>query len=161
MSVEAARPAGAGDVARIADLARQLREELASMRGGAVWAAREAAPEPLEDGYAAALARDDAALAVGTIDGTVVGFGAARVEDLRDGTRLGVVTDLFVERDARGVGVGAAVLDLLLATLGAAGVTGVDVPVLPGHRAAKNFFEGAGFTARLLVLHRPGDGPAA
>ncbi len=31
---------------------------------------------------------------------------------------------------------------------------GVDTLALPGHRAAKNFFEESGFTARALVMHR-------
>ena len=30
---------------------------------------------------------------------------------------------------------------------------GIDALVLPGHRAAKNFFEESGFTARALVMH--------
>ena len=35
------------------------------------------------------------------------------------------------------------------------GCVGVDVRALPGHRAAKNFFETHGFTARALVMHHP------
>ena len=34
------------------------------------------------------------------------------------------------------------------------GCVGVDALALPGHRAAKNFFETHGFTARSLVMHR-------
>jgi hypothetical protein len=35
------------------------------------------------------------------------------------------------------------------------GCVGVDATALPGHRAAKNFFETNGFTARALAMHRP------
>ena len=33
------------------------------------------------------------------------------------------------------------------------GCVGVDAFALPGHRAAKNFFEESGFTARAIVMH--------
>ena len=36
---------------------------------------------------------------------------------------------------------------------GSRGASAVDAFALPGHRAAKNFFETAGFTARALVMH--------
>jgi hypothetical protein len=45
-----------------------------------------------------------------------------------------------------------AALDDWARTLGCAGI---DAPALPGNRAAKAFFEGQGFLARLLVMHRP------
>jgi hypothetical protein len=44
-------------------------------------------------------------------------------------------------------------LDELVGFCRAAGCAGVDAFALPGHRAAKNFFESAGFTARALVMH--------
>ena len=53
-----------------ASSAPQLREE----RGGALWATREARPEPLEAAFAALLDRDDATVLVGTIDEHVVGL---------------------------------------------------------------------------------------
>jgi len=37
---------------------------------------------------------------------------------------------------------------------GERGAGGLDVPVLPGIRESKNFLEGAGLVARLLVMHR-------
>ena len=78
------------------------------------------------------------------------------VEQLRSGARLGVVTDLFVEEpDAREVGVGEVLVDTLVEHCRAAGCIGVDAAALPGHRAAKNFFETHGFTARALTMHQP------
>jgi hypothetical protein len=35
----------------------------------------------------------------------------------------------------------------------ARGCVGVDAFALPGHRAAKNFFEESGFSARAIVMH--------
>jgi GNAT superfamily N-acetyltransferase len=158
--VESSRPATAADIPRVVELARLMRAELAGMRGGELWEVREAWPEPLEDAYDALLTRDEALLVVGTIDDVVVGHGAVVVELLRSGARLGVVTDLFVEHEAREVGVGEAMADTLVAHCRDRHCMGIDAPALPGHRAAKNFFEEHGFTARALVMHRRLD-PAA
>jgi GNAT superfamily N-acetyltransferase len=152
--VEGARAARRDDLARVAQLARAMRAELRALRGGALWAEREALAEPLEDAYAAFLDRDDACLLVGAIDDVVVGFAAVRVETLHDGARLGVVTDLFVEEPAREVGVGEAMVEQVLEFCSAAGCIGVDALALPGSRSAKNFFEESGFTARAIVMHR-------
>jgi GNAT superfamily N-acetyltransferase len=124
------------------------------MKGGALWSAREAVAEPFEDTYGALIDRDDALIVVGTVDETVVGFGVVTLERLRTGETLGIISDLFVEPGARAVGVGEAMADDLVAFCATRGCTGIDALALPGHRTAKNFFEGSGFTARALVMHR-------
>jgi ribosomal protein S18 acetylase RimI-like enzyme len=151
--VEESRPASRGDLERVEELARELRGELGPMRGGDLWRERDAWPEPLAVTYAALLERDDALLVVGTIDGVVLGFGAVVVEELRDGRRLGVITDLYVELLAREVGVGDSMAADLLEFCRARGCLGVDATALPGHRATKNFFEAHGFAARALTMH--------
>ena len=138
--MEGSRPATAEDVPRIAELAHLARHELVPMKGGALWAAREAVAEPF--------------VVVGTVDETVIGFGVVTLELLRNGETLGVITDLFVEPDARSIGVGEAMADDLVAFCAARRCTGIDALSLPGHRATKNFFEESGFTARALVMHR-------
>lgn len=153
--MEGTRPATPEDVPRIADLAGLARHELTPMKGGALWAAREAIAPPFEAAYTALLGRDDALVVVGTLDDTVVGFGVATIERLRSGDTLGAVTDLFVEPDARSVGVGEAMAEALVAFCAEHRCVGIDALALPGHRAAKNFFEESGFTARALVMHRP------
>ena len=137
----------------LVELARALRAEMHDQRGGALWATREARPEPLEAFLESLLGRDDASVVVGTIDGTVVGFGTVEIETLRDGTRLGVIGDLFVEREARAVGVGESIAEVIVAFCSTARCVGIDAYALPGARAAKNFFERSGFTARALVMH--------
>lgn len=120
---------------------------MAPTRGGAVFLAREV-PEN------APSAGDEARpVWVGTIDETAVGYAAAHVETLRDGTVLGVIDHLFVESDARDVGVGEALMDALLAWFRSQGCTAADATALPGNRETKNFFETAGFSARLIVMH--------
>jgi GNAT superfamily N-acetyltransferase len=90
----------------------------------------------------------------GTIDDVVVGYAIVRREELRTGEVLAVVDGLYVEEEARQVGVGEALMEQVLAWATARGCTGVDAIALPGSRATKNFFEESGFTARLLVMHR-------
>jgi GNAT superfamily N-acetyltransferase len=152
--MEGSRPATVEDLPRIAELAELARDELVPMKGGALWSAREAVAEPFEDAYAALIARDDASVVVGTVDETVIGFGVVTLERLRTGETLGIIGDLFVEPGARGIGVGEAMADDLVAFCETRGCTGIDALALPGHRTTKNFFEGSGFTARALVMHR-------
>ena len=77
-----------------------------------------------------------------------------RIEHLRDGSRLGVISDLFTLEGARGVSVGEEVMDALIAWAGEQGCFGVDSVALPGDRHTKNFFESFGLVARAIVVHR-------
>jgi GNAT superfamily N-acetyltransferase len=156
--MEAVRAATRDDVDRLAELVAAAIAELAPMKGGAVWAAREARQPPYADGLTRELDDPDRRVVAGTIDDVVIGYGVGRVESLPDGRRLGVVDDIFVEEGARAVGVGEAMLNDLVAWLETREVIGIDAIALPGHRAAKNFFEESGFTARKLVMHRPAGG---
>ena len=151
--MEPARAANPTDLPVLVELARALRVEMTGQRGGALWATREARPEPHEDTLESLLGRDDATIIVGTIDGTIVGYGTVEIETLRDGSRLGVIGDLFVEREARAVGVGESIADLIIKFCTGAHCVGIDAYALPGARDAKNFFERSGFTARALVMH--------
>ena len=70
------------------------------------------------------------------------------------GERIGVVRMVYVEDDARMVGVGAAMLDGIMSWFRSRGLRRFDAVVSPGHRLAKNFFEAAGFTARRITMYR-------
>jgi GNAT superfamily N-acetyltransferase len=152
--VEGWRPATSEDAARIAELARALRAELTELRGGALWADREAGGEPLEAAFEAWLASPEWLVVAGCVDDAVLGYGVVEVETLRSGSRLGVIHELYVELEARSVGVGEAMADALVAFCRDAHCKGIDARALPGHRAAKNFFEEHRFTARAIVMHR-------
>ncbi|HZB72000.1 MAG TPA: GNAT family N-acetyltransferase [Acidimicrobiales bacterium] len=151
---EAARPAAGEDVPRLAQLVAEAVAEQAEGRGGRIWSARETRALPADASLAALVADPDALVLAGTIDGTVVGYAVTVTEQLRTGDRLGVVTDVYVEEGARGVGVGEALLDQVVAWCEAAGCIGIDALALPGNRSTKNFFESFGFTARAIVVHR-------
>ncbi len=152
--MDSARPAEPADLPTILDLARELAAELTPMRGGSIWSRYEVRPAVDRAAYAALLADPDAHVVVGEVDRVTVGYGVATAEPLHDGARLGVVPELFVTPEARAVGVGEQVLLQLVAWCEARGCVGVDALALPGHRAAKNFFEQSGFSARAIVMHR-------
>ena len=151
--MEGVRPATENDLSRVAELARAAIAELTPMRGGGVWAAREARFEPVEESLRASLADERTRMIVGTIDEFPVGYAAVHLETLNDDSTLGVIDDIFVEEGAREVGVGEAMMGDLVAWCAARGCSGMDAMALPGHRSAKNFFEESGFTARKLVMH--------
>jgi GNAT superfamily N-acetyltransferase len=127
------------DVAAVEDLRTAAVAEVRGLRGGAQYGVRPL-PGPGDP------ARP---MWVGELAGAVVGYLAAA----RDGA-TGTIDAIFVDPGCRAVGVGGAMLDAALAWMVGAGCTGVDAYALPGARHTKNFFEEAGLTARLLVVHR-------
>jgi ribosomal protein S18 acetylase RimI-like enzyme len=151
--MESARPATPADVPALTALADAAADELAPTRGGVVFLAREAPPRGPER-FTTGLDDDDVLVVAGAVDGELVGYGTVRIEVLRDGSRLGVIDDLFVLPDARGIGVGEAMADLLIEFCRARDCAGIDAVALPGNRATKNFFETFGLVARAIVVHR-------
>ena len=152
--MEAARPATAADVTRLAQLVGEAVAEQAEGRGGFIWSRREARAVPAEASLASLVEDPGALVLAGTIDGCIVGYAVAITEELRTGDRLGIVTDVYVEPGAREVGLGEALLDQVIAWCEAADCVGIDALALPGNRQTKNFFESFGFTARAIVVHR-------
>lgn len=152
--MESARVANATDLDRLVELAREAIEELRPTKGGDVWARTAGRAEPLDEALRAAVVDHDHLAVVGSVDEAVVGYGVARYNELRDGGRLGVIGDLFVEPEFRGVGVGEAMMDLLVDWCEEQGCFGVDSVALPGNRPTKNFFESFGLVARAIVVHK-------
>jgi GNAT superfamily N-acetyltransferase len=151
---EGCRPATADDVPRLAELAAQAVAELRSGRGGEVWSRTQARAEPFASTLAAELADPSHRILVGTLDGTVMGYGVARVEALPDGGLLGHVDDLYTEPGARELGIGETMMQALVDWCAEQGCFGVDSLALPGDRHTKNFFESFGLVARAIVVHR-------
>ena len=149
-----ARFATEDDLPMLGELATAAIEELTAHRGGAVWRRERARTLPPDESLAADLADADARVVVGTIDGVPVGYGVLRIETLRDGSRLGLIPDLFTLEGARGVSVGEEVMNALIDAASDAGCFGVDSLALPGDRHTKNFFESFGLVARGILVHR-------
>ena len=144
-----ARRAHAADAGQLDALRARAVEAVAGQRSGPLFLRAEGARDTGSgDGHGADL------LAVAEIDGAVVGFlEAVLVPVGSDGARLCRVTAVYVEPDAREVGAGEALMELVTSWARETGVVGIDALALPGARELKNFFESAGFAARLIVMH--------
>jgi GNAT superfamily N-acetyltransferase len=162
--VERARPAVRSDLGRVAELWDIAAAELLTQRGGLLLGASNLTPRPTEDALADMLLRADRHLVVGSYEGLLLGFAVAATEPVTwagglagsaQPALLGQIQVLFVEPPARAVGIGEAMVTLVTEWCSAEGCVGIDAPALPGNRPAKAFFEDQGFTARLLVMHRP------
>jgi GNAT superfamily N-acetyltransferase len=157
---DVARPATAADLPRLVELCHLATTELSGNRGGWVWSRREARPDPVEASLSAALDDPAQLVVIGEVDGYPAGYGVVRVEELRDGSRLGVVDDLFTEPLFRDVGLGETMMNALVAFARDRACFGIDSWALPGDRDTKNFFESFGMKARRLIVHWSFD-PAA
>jgi GNAT superfamily N-acetyltransferase len=126
-------------------------------RGGPALLAELRGSEPLNDVLRSGLYARDQVLVAGCIDEVVVGIAAARVHRPPSAPKrpVGVVEMLFVEPEARGVGVGEAMMDVVIGWGEDVGCHGIEAPALPGTRDAKAFFETMGLVTRALVMHRP------
>ena len=152
--MEGVRRAVPEDADRLAQLTAEAVAEQVEGRGGRIWSQREARGVPAQVTLAAAITDPGQLVLAGTIDDAVIGYVVTRTEPLADGTLLGVVTDIYVEPEARGIGVGEVMIDEVLSWCAEQGCVGVDALALPGNRNTKNFFETFGFKARALVVHR-------
>ncbi|MEI4515019.1 GNAT family N-acetyltransferase, partial [Klebsiella pneumoniae] len=76
----------------------------------------------------AALADPDATVVVGELNGAALGIGMARIDQRR---MAATVELLYVEPDARAVGLGEVMLDALAAWAGSRGCTALDAAALP------------------------------
>ena len=138
---EGARAALPDEVERVVELASEGRAALADERGGALHLMTNPSLEEIGQVFDAALDDQDQTLLVGTYTGVIVGYALVRSRPVRGEERLGVVDELYVEPDARQVGVGAALLAATLEWCEEQRCLGVDAVALPGDRATKNFFE--------------------
>jgi GNAT superfamily N-acetyltransferase len=155
--MEAVRTATVEDARRLSELSEEFVRGVAATRGGSLLV--QPTVHAFGDGGLAGrlpqLLGDDTCLVlVGTIDEVVTGFALCHVEDFADQGRRGILDACYVEPGARGVGVGRLLLDTAVNWLEDHRCQGVDGTALPGDRAAKNFFEAAGFKARVLTMYR-------
>ena len=144
IAVRSVRP---GDVESIAALRMLAGAEAASKRGG---------PELIADlGEVNADPSKDADLLVATIDDQPIGFAEISWESSR-----ATLAGLFTHPEARGVGVGHALLAVAVERAVERGCTGIDSYALPGDRDTKNFFESHAMKSRVLVVRLDLSAPA-
>ena len=154
------RPATPDDLDDVLALYREAEKEQAALKP--MWPLADGLAEPADESLASILDDRDSLLVVGEVDGVVLGFAWARSEPLlpqAGGQRAAVVRLIYTAEEARAVGVGDAMVVLLMDELRKRGHRHFDARVSPGHRNAKNFFEAHGFSARLIVMyHDAADG---
>ena len=154
----AARPAAATDIPELVRMYRLLEAEMENLRG--LWKEADGLPEPVEEALASAVEDPDTSVYIGTADGIPFGFilgYSAPLLPQANGERMATIKLVFTEEEARGVGVGEAMRDTLVAQFRAEGHRWFDAHVLPGHRLAKNFFEAGGFSARFIIMNHEDD----
>ncbi len=154
---ESARLAEAADVPIMRSIAEAVESSIEGSRGAAVFLGREASDEARR----ISVAVDEGRAVVGTYADAVFGYAVFTTERLHDHSLLGRIESLLVLPDARGAGIGEAMMNLVVATLRDAGCASIDAYALPGDRETKNFFESFGLKARLLVVNlalESGDG---
>jgi ribosomal protein S18 acetylase RimI-like enzyme len=153
-----ARRAGPADADILLALYGEMAAEQIELKP--VWALADGLPEPLEPSIGGWLAGGDVTAYLGSIDGVALGFLVTASRPLLPQAgpeRIGTIEYVFTHPEARGVGLGEAMITLALADLRAAGHTKFDASALPGHRLAKNFFESNGFSARRIIMHHDDD----
>jgi ribosomal protein S18 acetylase RimI-like enzyme len=99
----------------------------------------------------------------GALRGRIVGYAYGRLEPrdwntLRD--RCGVGVDLWVEPRARRAGVGTALVEALVAALGARGAPRVVLNVAARNPRAARLFGALGFRETMVELTREVEAPA-
>ena len=149
MGDAAARHAAVDELPLLRHLAEQSKADRLTERGGVVLERLD--PRPAIDD--ARLAVHDVLLAVGLYDDVAFGYAHAAVVDV-DGTRIVRLYDVFVEPEARGVGIGEALLTFVFDWAQAQHAGAIDSVVLPGNREGKNFFERFGLVARAIHGYR-------
>lgn len=149
-----ARQASEDDVPELVRLYRLLEGEQAALKS--LWPVADGLAEPIEASLKGILDDPDSSVVIGSIDAIPLGFMWMRREELlpqADGTDAGVARLVFVQVEARGVGVGEAMITMLMEEFRGRGIDLFDSHVSPGHRLAKNFFESHGYSARRIVMH--------
>jgi GNAT superfamily N-acetyltransferase len=91
---------------------------------------------------------------VGGFDDHALGVLLLDRRQIVDGPAIARITFVFVEPEARHIGIGEALIDAAASWARAAGCTGLDGLALPGDRHVKNLYERSGMTARELTTFR-------
>jgi GNAT superfamily N-acetyltransferase len=150
--VEAVRPAQDSDRDSCTQLLEQALAAVATMRGGPALAGPVTAPQLIERWFDP---QPTSALFVGEFHEVVMGLLAVTTY-VRPGADAptGRIDCCYVEQEARGVGVGSALMEAGVQWCEAHSCADIDARALPGDRNTKQRLEAAGFTARLLTLNR-------
>ncbi|HQV56504.1 MAG TPA: GNAT family N-acetyltransferase [Ilumatobacteraceae bacterium] len=138
--IEAVRSAAAADVDELRRLEDRARTALIDQRGGS--AVLDELP-PID--WRSALGE----VVVATIDDVVVGYLHLTIDQ-----RTATVASVYVDPQAREVGLGDEMLTVAFERARQAGCDVLEGWSLPGDRSTKNLYERAGVVARKIIVSR-------
>jgi len=147
------RVAVAQDVTNLERLRDLAAAHISSQRGGVVALLREFADNSAFEELTEGQISQGRLILIGLISETAVGYCFAESVKLSDDFALCQIQELFVESEARDVGVGQLLMDSLTAWAVQQRCGGIDATVMPGDRETKNFFETFGLVARAISVH--------
>lgn len=130
------------------------RAHLRPLRGGSMYLLHTARPDPAGPSLLDDLSDPDRLVLMGCLGDVALGYAVATVHQLADRSVVADVSELFVEPEARGVGLGNQMMARLVTWATDRGCVGIDARALPGDRETKNFFESFGLVARAITVHR-------
>lgn len=156
------RPVEIQDQEIMEELLQIARAEIMPQRGGKIYLSTEMR-ESFSD-LEAELANPAACYIAGTYEGVLMGWGYAvqieMVEDTRGGNAKKVgdvvanVKELFVQSEARDIGIGEAILSALIEWAKQSKCQGIQGTALPGNRETKGLFERFGMKTRMLTVYQ-------
>lgn len=153
-----ARRADIDDLPTLLCLYRLLEAEMEAL--SPMWRLTSGLIEPADQAIRelveASLAGESTCVLLGGYEAVPFGFMVGTIDEMLPQAgdhRLGSIRLLFVDVEARAVGIGEALRDHMLDWFRMLGISRFDAHVLPGHRLAKNFFEQGGFSARHIIMH--------
>ena len=152
--MESARKATTEDLAVLVDLGQRARQEMVEKRGGDTLDRLDPFRLDVAGEMRQALADDQRLVILGCYEGTPVAYGLVRVYVAADQQLQATVEAIFVEPEARSVGVGESMIEELIEWSKGRGAVAIDAIALPGDRMTKNFFESQKMVARAIVVQR-------
>ena len=149
-----ARPAVEADLPTLATLVADGIAATADQRGAELWRLEWAPRPPLEASLRKRLNDAASGTLVGGFDDHALGVLLLDRRQIVRGPAIARITFVFVEPEARHIGIGEALIDAAATWARATGCTGLDGLALPGDRHVKNLYERSGMTARELTTFR-------
>ena len=142
------RSASEQDVPAIVDLAKEARSEIAQFRGHEHLLEDSTSTEQQ---WATAIASDTNVVLVALSSMSTVGYAKG---DIDDKGAICLVSHVFVDPQARQLGIGAGLVGEIARVAKAKGCQTLDAVALPGDRKMKNLYERIGMPARLLIASK-------
>ncbi len=150
---ESARFAKQEDLGTFRTLHAMSRSLIADHKGGDYWLDKEAFQNSGESLFIEVQQSESSVCIMGLYDDYPVGFLIGEIHNLLGAIAVDI-REVFVEPDARSVGVGETMMDALSEWAHTQSATYLTSRALPGDRALKNFFERYRITARLIEVVR-------